>query len=144
MADAKPDQLGLRGTLTLIESALKLLGGANATGALASGVTYHAFAGNVAVQGVVKSAGIFFLYGILAFAIAYMSWFMASFDIDRALRLNETEGAVNEFFPTRGGKLTTYQRTAKIMIVVMALTATVSFVVFLLGMTQVIRLSLLL
>jgi hypothetical protein len=144
MTDIKSDQLGLRGTLALMESALRLLGGANATGALASGVAYHAFAGNAIVQGAVKSAGIFFLFGILTFTVAYVSWFMTSLDIDRTLRFGETEGAVNEFFPTTGGSLAAYRRTAKITIVIMALTAIASLGTFLTGIMQVIRLSLLL
>jgi hypothetical protein len=38
MSDEKPERLGLRGRLAHMESGLRLLGGANATGAIAAGV----------------------------------------------------------------------------------------------------------
>ena len=55
----------------MTELALKLLGGANATGALAAGAAYHAFATNAAAQSSIKLAAGLFLFGIFAFAHAY-------------------------------------------------------------------------
>jgi hypothetical protein len=65
------ERLGIRGTLTLVENALKLLGGANATGALAVGVAYHTFSASTSNQTTVKVAGILFLIGVALFAVAY-------------------------------------------------------------------------
>jgi hypothetical protein len=73
MSNAKPERYGWRGTLGLYEGALRLVGGANATGAIATGVAYHSFSANVSVQGTIKFAGVLFLLGILSFAFAYES-----------------------------------------------------------------------
>jgi hypothetical protein len=85
MADIKPDRLGQRGVLALIESAYKLVGGANATGALASGVAYHAFHLNAGVQGTIRNCAIAFLLGTMTFTIAYAVLITASIDLDRSL-----------------------------------------------------------
>jgi hypothetical protein len=79
------DRLGLRGRLAHFESALRLLGGANATGAIAAGAAFHAFEKNMDVQNVVKIAAVLFLGGIFAFAMAYVGLFLCTEDIDRSL-----------------------------------------------------------
>jgi len=43
MGEEKPERLGVKGTLALYESALRLLGAANATGLIAAGAAFHAF-----------------------------------------------------------------------------------------------------
>jgi hypothetical protein len=84
MTDAKTDRLGMRGRIGQLESALRLIGGANATGAIASGAAFHAFAENVAIQGSIKTAAILFLFGIFTFVIASMGLFMMTLDIDHS------------------------------------------------------------
>jgi hypothetical protein len=64
------ERLGLRGRLAHFESTLRLLGGANTTGAIAAGAAFHAFEKNTEVQGTVKTAAALFLFGILAFVVA--------------------------------------------------------------------------
>jgi hypothetical protein len=72
MTETKSERLGLRGTLTLFESALRLLGAANATGAITAGAALHAFAQEAAapVQNGVKLAVLLFLCGVFAFTFA--------------------------------------------------------------------------
>jgi hypothetical protein len=79
------ERLGARGTLTLVENALKLLGGANATGALSVGVAYHTFSANTSHQTTIKVAGILFLLGVALFVVAYVLWFMTSIEWDQSL-----------------------------------------------------------
>jgi hypothetical protein len=66
MGDEKNERLGLRGRIAQIESAIRLLGGANTTGAIAAGAAFHAFEKNVEVQNAVKIAALLFLFGIFA------------------------------------------------------------------------------
>lgn len=76
MADANMERLGLKGILATVESGLRLVGGANATGALAAGAALHAFKDNAAALGTVKLSGMLFLFGVLFFAAAYTVWFV--------------------------------------------------------------------
>jgi hypothetical protein len=79
------ERLGLRGRLAHMESALRLLGGANATGAIAGGVALHAFESNVEIQSAVKLAAVLFLFGIFTFVLAYAAFFLTIEDIDHSL-----------------------------------------------------------
>jgi hypothetical protein len=62
MGDEKNDRLGLRGRLAHMESALRLLGGANATGAIAAAVAFHTFESHADIQNAVKTAVVLFLF----------------------------------------------------------------------------------
>jgi hypothetical protein len=85
MSDERPERLGLRGRLAHMESGLRLLGGANATGAIAGGVAFHAFESSLEIQSAVKSAAVLFLFGIFTFTIAYTALFVATDDIDHSM-----------------------------------------------------------
>jgi hypothetical protein len=82
---ANPDRLGLRGTFNLIESTLRIIGGANATGALASGAAFHAFHGNVDAQLYIKTAGVLFLLGVIAFCVAFAGCFCSAVEARRVI-----------------------------------------------------------
>jgi hypothetical protein len=141
MTDSKSDRLGLRGNIAIFDSSLRLLGGANATGAIASGVAYHAFNSITQIQILIKVGGILFLFGVFTFALAYTFLVVATIDIDRSLRVEEKEGPEHEFFPTN---LTakTYQKTAKVTHGLAALLGVVSLGLFLLGLVQYLFLAL--
>jgi hypothetical protein len=135
MADAKSERLGLRGTLSLFESAFRLVGGANATGALAAGVAYHAFAGKVEVQSSIKWAAVLFLLGVMAFTISYVLWLMASLDLDRSLGPGE-----DALFPSTK-TAEAYRKEGKIRFVVSIFLAVASFAFFLFGLLNALRLT---
>jgi hypothetical protein len=90
MTETKSERLGLRGTLALIESTLRLVGAANATGAITAGAALHAFAQEAAlVQDRVKLAGLLFMCGVFAFTGAYAIWFITRVETDVSLRKPE-------------------------------------------------------
>jgi hypothetical protein len=141
VADEKSERLGLRGRLALIESALRLLGGANATGAIAAGVAFHAFEKNAEVQSSVKIAALLFLFGIFTFAIAFMSLFMATYDIDSSLH-KEGEPTWPEYLfwvPIKSAE--EYRKAGKREFVASALIGLVSFILFLVGLVVVLTMA---
>jgi uncharacterized membrane protein YhaH (DUF805 family) len=134
MSEEKPERLGLRGRLAHLESTLRLLGGANATGAIAAGAAFHAFDKNMDVQNAVKVAAVLFLFGIFTFAVAYASLFMATHDIDHSLH-KEGEATWPEFLfwvPTKSPEQ--YKKQAKWEFIVAMLSGLASFVFFFVGL----------
>jgi hypothetical protein len=137
----KSNRLGIRGALTFYDSCLRLLGGANATGALASGVAFHAFNTNAAVQGLLKVAAVSFLIGVLAFLVGYFSFFVLTIDMDRLVRGNEPESLEHLILPdarTTAG----YKKTVQVSLVVVLLSAVVSITTFFVGLMHAIRIAL--
>ena len=138
MATKKPDRLGLRGRIAHFDSALRLLGGANATGAIASGAAFHAFAQNADVQTSVKVSAVLFLFGIFTFVIAYMAWFIAILDIDHALHEGDEPLWPEYLFwsPTKTAE--EYRSAAKWAFGVSMLLGLASFVLFFFGLASVL------
>jgi len=134
------ERLGLRGMLTLIESAIRLAGGANATGALAAGAAYHTFAANQAGQFLIREAAVAFLAGVTLFTIAYVFWIVASLELDNAIPTEE--GSIkNEIFkPARS--LEQHLKRGKIGIVVVVIAGLGSLFAFLFGLNNAVRLGL--
>jgi hypothetical protein len=141
MADTKLERLGLRGRIAHFESALRLLGGANATGAIAAGAAFHAFAQNANVQSSVKLAAVLFLFGIFAFVIAYMSWFLTTLDIDHSLhQAGETLWPEYLFWtPTKTAEQ--YRAAAKREFVITIFLGLASFVFFMVGFATVLTMA---
>jgi hypothetical protein len=140
MADTKSDRLGVRGTLALIESALKLVGGANATGALSAGVAYHAFIANQLIQQSVARAGVLFLFGVFFFMVAYLCWFFTSVEMDLSLRVKGEEGPEEALF--KGVKTPERSRTsAQRAFLMCAISGAASFSFFALGLALVLQLG---
>ena len=113
MTDTKLERLGLRGILALFESGLRLLGGANTTGAIASGAAFHAFAGTADAQNAVKVSGLLFLFGIFAFIIAYVCWFLLAFEVEQSLRDPTATEAEKIFWSAQIRGAEEYRRTAR-------------------------------
>ena len=80
--ESQLEPLGSRGFFELCDSGLRMLGTANATGAIAAGAAFQAFAQNVELQRTVKLVAVVFLFGILAFAVAYMSLSTAKIQLE--------------------------------------------------------------
>jgi hypothetical protein len=74
----------------LFESAIRLVGTANATGVIAAGAAFHTFAQASShaayFQGLVKLAAILFLLGVVGFAVAYSSWVQTTVEFDCFMR----------------------------------------------------------
>jgi hypothetical protein len=135
MPNTKSERLGLRGTLTLFESAFRLVGGANATGAIASGVAYHAFSANADVQSTIKWAAILFLVGVMTFTVSYVLWLMASIDLDRSLGPEE-----NDLFQTTKS-VKEHRKAGKTEFVISIFLALASFACFAFGLLTAIMLT---
>lgn len=140
MTDAKSERLGLRGTLALFESALRLIGGANATGLLAAGVAYHSF--NADAQEAIKAAGILFLLGVLGFTVAYVGWFVMSLDIDSSMWGENEEKPPYPWFQGTKKSIAEHRQSAKRAFILMALAGMGSLLSFLIGFLQVTGIAL--
>jgi hypothetical protein len=138
MDDEKTERLGLRGRLAHIESSLRLLGGANATGAIAAGVAFHAFENNADIQNAVKMAAVLFLFGIFTFTFAYAFLFVATQDVDHSLH-KDGEPTWPEYLfwvPTKSPE--EYKKAAYREFVVVAFGMLASFVLFLIGLSAIL------
>jgi len=141
MTGEKSERLGLRGRLAHIESALRLLGGANTTGAIASGAALHAFETNVHVQGTIKTVAALFLGGVFTFVISYVGLFIATDDIDHSLH-KEGEPTWPEYLWWRPLKSAEeYRKSAKRAFAISAISALVSFILFVLGLGLVLSMA---
>ena len=141
MTDTKSDRLGMRGRLAHYESTLRLLGGANATGAIAAGVAFHAFAQNADVQSSVKLAAVMFLAGIFACVIAYPGWFITVLDIDHSLH-KESEPTWPEYLFWLPAKTSEeYQSSAKKAFIVAIFLGLASFVFFFFGLASMLLMA---
>jgi hypothetical protein len=141
MADEKSQRLGLRGRLAHFESALRLIGGANATGVIAAGAAFHAFAQNANVQSSVKLAAVLFLFGIFAFVVAYLSWFVTVEEIDHSLHKTDDPLWPEYLFWTPSKTAEEYQSSAKKTFIVMIVLGFVSFIFFFIGFANVLLMA---
>jgi hypothetical protein len=140
--DPKSERLGVGGTFAIYDSALRLLGGANATGALAAGVAFHGFDGKADIQESLKTIAVLFLLGVLMFAVAYVCWFTTRFYIDLALRKAGEEAAPEDVWLPRVRTFEQNRRDARIGFLAMTITGVTSFVLFMCGLAQVLLLGL--
>ena len=137
-AEEKPERLGLRGRIAHIESAMRLLGGANTTGAIAAGAAFHAFEKNLEVQNAVATAAVLFLFGIFAFIFAYIFWFMTIDYIDQSLH-KEGEPTWPEhlwWVPSKSAE--EYKKTAYWHFVGAAVVSLASFILFIIGFAYIL------
>jgi hypothetical protein len=141
MTETKSDKLGLRGLLAHFDFGLRLIGGANATGAIAAGAAFHAFDGSVHVQSSVKGAGILFLLGIFAFVIAYTGWFMSVTEIDHSLHKADEPTWPDYLFWAPTKTTEEYKRAGKIALAVGLLVGLVSFTCFFVGITLLLMMA---
>jgi hypothetical protein len=138
MSEEKPERLGVKGTLALLESALRLLGAANATGLLASGAAYHAFGKHSDL----KTMAMVFLAGVVAFGVGYAFWFGINFDLDHALQKPEDDARLTTLFPGLKNKDEEQSlRSAKNGAIVMYTAGLVSLICFAFGLLTVVGLA---
>jgi hypothetical protein len=117
-----------------MDSALRLLGGANATGAIAAGVTFHTFEKNADIQNALKLAAVLFLFGICTFTITYAALYVATHDLDHSLHKEGEETWPDYLFwvPTKSPE--EYKKTAYRELVVVVFGMMASFVLFIMGL----------
>jgi hypothetical protein len=82
MSDTKDQPFASFDTFQTTLSALRMVGTANATGALAVGSAYHSFVDMPAFHGSLKWIALTFLYGIINFTLSYLSITFASMELD--------------------------------------------------------------
>ena len=141
MSDEKPKRLGLRGRLASFESTLRLLGGANATRAIAAGAAFHAFDKNMDVQNAVKGAAVLFLFGIFTFVIAYAFLFFTIHDIDHSMH-KEGESTWPEYLfwvPNKSAE--EYKKAAYREYIVTFFGILASFVLFMSGLGFILTMA---
>jgi hypothetical protein len=141
MSEEKPERLGLRGRLAHFESTLRLLGGANATGAIAAGAAFHAFEKNVDVQNAVKTAAILFLFGVFTFATAYAFLFFTTHDIDHSMHADgkPTWPDYLTWVPTKSAE--EYRKQAKWEFIVAMFSGLASCVLFFSGLGFILAMA---
>lgn len=142
MSDSKSERLGLRGTLALFESVLKLLGGANATGAVAMGAAFHAFGQNAGVRWWVAVAALLFLFGLLAFVVAYATWFMMTIDLEHSMHEADEVTGPEAVLWNRTKTNEEYRKAAKKNHIGTVFIGVASFAFFLAGLSCIFSLSL--
>jgi hypothetical protein len=138
VTDTKSERLGLKGRMAHFESALRLIGGANATGAIAAGAAFHAFAQNAGVQSSVKAAAILFLSGIFTFLIAYFFLFFTTLDIENALYKGEKSTWPEYLFWKPEKSAEDYRKAAEREFIVASFAGLASFVCFTVGLASVL------
>ena len=135
--DPKSERLGVRGSFAIYDSTIRLLGGANATGALAAGAAFHTFDGRADLQGDVKAIACLFLLGVGMFTIAYLCWFITVFSVDQALAAQEEAPAdIWRFSRRRPRTFEQNRRAARTGYLLMVIAGAASFSIFFVGLSQ--------
>jgi hypothetical protein len=137
----KSERLGLRGTFAFFESALRLVGGANATGAIAAGVAFHAFAQNADMQWSVKAAAVSFLFGIFAFIFGYMLLLISALHMNFSLYERDEKGGPDQVLWARKDSPEEYRERAKKEFWRAQIVGFVSFICFLGGLSSALALA---
>ncbi|MGA8615106.1 MAG: hypothetical protein WB760_26195 [Xanthobacteraceae bacterium] len=88
----------LRDTLDQTTSTLRMLGTANATGALAAGAAFQSFAAHPEIQMSIKIALLAYLFGIVLFALSYVILLDASIEADFFTMASEERVKWEEIF----------------------------------------------
>ena len=91
MSDQQP--LSLKETFDIYNSTLRLVGAANATGAIAAGAAFQAFEKTPAAQSFIKYVALVFLLGVLAFTFSSAALFIAQREFDSYLASRPKERA---------------------------------------------------
>jgi hypothetical protein len=137
MSDDKP--LDLTGLLDALSSALRLLGTANATGAIAVGAGFQVFEKVAGAQTYIKVVVLIFLFGVLAFTFSYVGLFLARMEFDRYLAQKTKERAEwEEVFRPSKGPPTTLSEVRKRWVIAL-LSGVVSLICFLVGLGAVMQ-----
>jgi len=139
MSDHQP--LGLKGLFDIYQSTLRLVGAANATGAIAAGAAFHSLDKIPEAQSFIKYVALVFLMGVLAFTVSYLGLFIAELEINNYLAATQTTeraewekivlGIIKEP-PTK------HLLEAKKTWIAMVLAGTLSFLLFVVGLALVL------
>jgi hypothetical protein len=137
MSDEKP--LDLTGLFDAFNSALRLLGTANATGAIAVGAGFQVFEKVAGAQTYIKVVVLIFLFGVLAFTFSYVGLFSARMEFDRYLAQKTKEHAEwEEIFRSSKGRRPTLSEVRKRWVVAL-LSGLVSIICFVVGLGAVMQ-----
>ena len=136
MKETSSERLGLRGRLALLESTLRLLGTANATGLITAGAAFHAFpqAASASYINMVKLTAILFLSGICAFIVAYVFWFMSTVKIDLSLHEPGEDLRLEHILWNRTKSMEEYRESGKKKFSGAALVGFLSFICLVAGL----------
>jgi hypothetical protein len=89
MSDQQP--LSLKETFDIYNSTLRLVGAANATGAIAAGAAFQAFEKIPGAQPHIKNVMLVFLFGVLLFTFSSATLFIAQSELDRYFVASRTK-----------------------------------------------------
>jgi allantoicase len=139
MSDHQP--LGLKGLFDIYQSTLRLVGAANATGAIAAGAAFHSLDKIPEAQSFIKYVVLVFLMGVLAFTISYTGLFVAQMEINSYLAARQTTERT-EWEKILLGIIkdppTKHLLEAKKTWIVMMLAGLLSFLLFVVGLALVL------
>ena len=141
MGDDKDNRLGLRGKLAHMELALRLLGGANATGAIATGIAFHTFENNADIQIAMKTAVVLFLFGVFTFTIAYAALFLATDVIDYSMHKQGEETWPEYLFWVPDKSAEEYKTMAKWEFGIALFGGLASFSIFIVGLLVILAMA---
>jgi hypothetical protein len=141
MSDEAPSKrLGLRGTLDLISSAFRTAGTANATGAITAGASYRFFSDKPDLQWAIKYITLVFLFGVLTFAVSYITLFLATVEIDQSFGRSSEQTEWESLLLAQPQKTATeYARSARREVVIAILFGALSAVCFMGGLGWVMQ-----
>jgi hypothetical protein len=89
MSDHQP--LSVKETFDIYNSTLRLVGAANATGAIAAGAAFQAFEKIPGAQPYIKNVVLVFLFGVLLFTFSSATLFIAQSELDRYFAASRTK-----------------------------------------------------
>jgi hypothetical protein len=140
MSDDK--RLRLKGLLEFYAATLRIVGAANATGAIASGVAFQAFEKLPGAQPAIKNIAIAFLLGVFAFAISHLALFLTQMEMNLYFMGSKKLTEWEKIFWVVSKPRRTYLLSAKKDLIVGIFAGLGSFVLFLFGLGLAITFAL--
>ena len=135
--DAQSQKLGLRGVLEVYTTSARMVGTANATGAIAGGVAFNALGQNTLLQGSIKVAIGLFLAGILAFTISYVALMIGTIQMDNYFMASKDLSDWEKVIWPQKKKPNVFLTSARRNIIAGLAMGFLSFVCFLIGLANV-------
>jgi hypothetical protein len=135
-------ELKFKGLMDIWTASLRLLGAANATGALAAGAAFQAFDKKPEAQSTIKVLVVLFLMGVMLFALSQMAIFFTQLNMEfHFLKLREPSEWEKAFWNIKRQQQQDPLVQAKVGYLFMMLLGTASFACFLLGLILVFHAS---
>jgi hypothetical protein len=124
--------------IAIYNSGLRLIGAANATGALAAGAAFQAFEKRPEAQSSIKTIIVFFFAGVVAFTISQFAIFLMQSYMNNYFRRQSGPSEWEKAIFSNGGIKPTatkdYLRMARIDLIVTSFSGLFSLIMFIFGL----------